>query len=236
MPLNCPWDGFSPAALHFCEAELCAWIEQPTNTWSNVAYILIGAWLIRKATSAGRSDLAIIGVIEILIGIGSFFFHMSSTHIGEVVDVGCMFLLVGYVLVVNMHRFLVKTRGEGLTFKKQLVVFGGLVTTSVGVLIWFKGDVGVVLFAIQAVVAGHLEMRIRRTNPDGISYRPLAHLVLAFAVAWAVWWVDILGIKCDPTNHIIQGHAVWHVINAFVFVFLYQFYRQYPAEALSPGA
>jgi hypothetical protein len=145
-----------------------------------------------------------------------------------------MFLLVGYVLVINLHRFLVKTRGVGLTFRKQLVIFGGLVTASVGVLVVFKGDAGVVLFSIQAVVAAQLEIRMRRTNPDAVSYRPLAHLLAVFALAWAVWWIDILGIKCDPTNHFIQGHAAWHAINAWVFVFLYQFYRQYPAEALSP--
>ena len=234
MTSNCPWDSFSPAALHFCEEELCAWIEQPANTWSNLAYIFIGAWLVRKALGDNRADLAVIGVIEILIGIGSFFFHMSSTHVGEVVDVGCMFLLVGYVLTLNTHRTLAKKRGFGLTFQHQLLAFGALVTLSVTVLLVFKGDIGVVFFAIQAVIAGHLEMRMKRKNPDPVSYRPLAHLLIVFGIAWAIWWVDILGIKCDPTNHVIQGHAAWHVINAWVFLFLYQFYRQYSAEALSP--
>lgn len=29
-----------------------------------------------------------------------------------------------------------------------------------------------------------------------------------------------------PTYHFLQGHAVWHVLNAFCFYFLYRFYLQ----------
>ena len=80
IPAPCPWDALEPAAMHFCERELCGWITQPANTWSNLAYIIVGAWLIRLAFREGHRPLAAIGLIEILIGIGSFFFHMSSTH------------------------------------------------------------------------------------------------------------------------------------------------------------
>ena len=84
--LACPWDGWEPAAIEFCEADLCSWIIQPANTWSNLAYVFVGAWLIRLALREGHRDLASLGLIEILIGIGSFFFHMSGTHVGEVVE------------------------------------------------------------------------------------------------------------------------------------------------------
>jgi hypothetical protein len=221
--------------MHYCEAELCAWVEQPANTWSNLAYLFIGGWLIHRALRDGRRDLSVIGIIEVLIGLGSFFFHMSSTHVGEVVDVGFMYLLVGYVGVVNLHRFLVKVRGHGLSFARQMSSFAAIVVASIAALVVFKGDIGVVIFALLAVGAGHLETRMWRTMRDPVSYKPLRNLLLTFSLAWAIWWLDLLKIGCNPENHFVQGHAIWHLLNAFVFVFLYQFYRQFPAAMLSPS-
>ena len=101
---RCVWDDFEPAAVQFCEREQCAFIEQPANTWSNLTYIVIGVIICRVAPREGRTSLAALGVISIVLGLGSIFFHGSSTHIGEVIDVGAMYLLSSYVLVLNWRR------------------------------------------------------------------------------------------------------------------------------------
>ena len=104
-PQPCPWDGHEPAALHWCERELCAWIEQPANTWSNLAYVIVGVVIWRRAQREHKRPLAAIGAIEVLIAFGSFYFHASSTYLGEVMDVSAMFLFSGYWLVFNLWRF-----------------------------------------------------------------------------------------------------------------------------------
>ena len=38
----CPWSDYAPATIAFCERRLCAWIVEPSNAWSNVAYVLVG--------------------------------------------------------------------------------------------------------------------------------------------------------------------------------------------------
>jgi hypothetical protein len=225
VPAPCPWDGFETAAMHFCERELCGWITQPANTWSNLAYVIVGIWLIRLAYKEGHRALAAVGVIEILIGIGSFFFHMSSTHLGEVVDVGAMYLLVGYALVINLARYRLRV-GRPLAPKMLVGLFIFLVTVSIISVAMYKGKVGIWVFAIQAVIAGHLEMRMYRHHGGEEDYGPIRGLLVCFGIAWAFWWLDLLGVFCDPDNHFLQGHAIWHVFNSAVFYFLYRFYSK----------
>jgi len=224
-PASCPWSGFEPAAITFCEADACAWITQPANTWSNLAYIVVGAWLIRLALREGHRSLAAIGAIEVLIGIGSFFFHMSGTHIGEVVDVGAMYLLSSYVLVENSARYRARL-GRPLAPSTGPAAFVVLVLASIVAIAVFKGEVGVVLFSIQVTLAGHLEVRMRRRFRDPVDYRPLVKLLVCFSIAWGFWWLDLLRIHCNPDNHWLQFHAIWHLFNSAVFVFLYRFYAQ----------
>jgi len=224
---TCPWDDFEPAAVHFCERELCAWITQPANTWSNLAYIFMGAFIIWLANRENRESLAIIGWIEILLGMGSFLFHASSTHIGEVVDVGAMYLFSCYALLFNLQRFL-KKKDKVLSVHTWGILYVGLVSASVTTIALFRGEVGVVLFAVQAIIAGHLEVRMFRVYREDLDYRPLVWLLVAFAVAWSVWWLDVLKIVCDPDNHFLQGHALWHLFNSTCCYFLYRFYAQLP--------
>ena len=51
-----------------------------------------------------------------------------------------------------------------------------------------------------------------------------------FLLAFGIWILDVKEIVCDAKNHFLQGHAVWHVLNAFCFYFLYRFYRQFQPE------
>ena len=223
---TCPWDGFEPAAVHFCEQELCAWIEQPANTWSNLFYVIVGVVIVALAWRQGRKPLVAIGLIEIAVGFGSALFHASSTHVGEVVDIGCMYLFALYALLTNVQRRQVAV-GRPWSLQRLVFLYIALSATSIVAVALLGGVVGIVLFAVQVILAGNLEHRIYRSHrPDGLSYRPLVYLLLCFSCAWAAWWFDLLKINCDPDNHVLQGHAVWHALNAFCFLFLYRFYRQ----------
>ena len=50
-----------------------------------------------------------------------------------------------------------------------------------------------------------------------------------FGVSYAIWWLDRLGVICDPTNHLVTGHAVWHLLGAASFLFWYRFLAQFDA-------
>ena len=225
--MTCPWDSLTPAAMQFCERELCAFIEQPANTWSNLIYVFIGAWIIRLASRAGRPDLRVIGWIEIVLGLGSMVFHATSSHLGAILDMAGMYVFVAYVLVFNLQRLLRARGGTGLSPAAANRLFLGIAigsTAGVGV---FADEVGIWVFASEAVRAGHFEVRLYRKHRDpSLDYRPIVHLLAAFAIAWTFWWLDVLKILCDPDNHILQGHAAWHILNSTCFLFLYRFQEQ----------
>ena len=221
---RCFWDGFEPAAVHFCERELCAFIEQPANTWSNLAYIIVGAVICRVAIREGRASLATFGVISIVLGLGSMFFHGSSTHIGEVIDVGAMYLLSSYVLVLNWRRL--RRRHDGPWLAGDTWAFVLLSGSAIVVVSTLKGVVGILLFCAHVISCGAMENRIRRHRDEGVSYRPMLKLLGAFAIAWTLWWIDILELNCNPDNHVFQGHAGWHIANSMCLWFAYRFYAQ----------
>jgi hypothetical protein len=39
---TCPWSSLDPGTVHFCEERLCAWVVEPSNAWSSMAYVVIG--------------------------------------------------------------------------------------------------------------------------------------------------------------------------------------------------
>ena len=225
LSIDCPWASFEQSEVQFCEEQLCDWITQPANTWSNLAYIFVGIYIINLAYKERNNFLSIIGYIEVVLGFGSFFFHASSTHIGEVIDVGSMYLFIAFTLVINLNRWL-KEKDKNLSKNSQLVLFFGISIISILVVSIFKGTAGIVLFALLAIVSGHFETLLFVKYRKIHNYTPLLCLLLFFGLAWGVWWLDITKTVCNPTNHFIQGHAIWHILNSFCFLFLYKFYKQ----------
>ncbi len=215
---HCPWSGWRPATIHFCERELCSWITQPANTWSNLAYIVVGSLIIHLAVKEQAFRLIWIGIIGILVGIGSFFFHASSSFAGEVVDVGAMFLFANFALIVNLRRW------KGLDWKLLIYLFALMMATSLTLLITI-GWVGILVFTLQVVAAGLVEIAVYRRDRKQYSYKWLALLSAFFTAALTIWALDRRGIVCDPDNHILQGHAAWHLLNSLCFYCLYQFYK-----------
>src|SRR5262249_37354096 len=103
------WDGWRPASCLvesgrcFNEAPRAGPIRQPANTWSNLAYVLVAAWI--AVTRGGAAPctrpagrLAWAGPIFAL-GITSTLFHASLTWAWEWCDVVCMFLWASVVVV-----------------------------------------------------------------------------------------------------------------------------------------
>jgi hypothetical protein len=57
------------------------------------------------------------------------------------------------------------------------------------------------------------------------AFRPFLQALGIFLCSFAIWVTDITGLLCDPDNHLITGHAIWHVLNAVCIWMLGAFYR-----------
>lgn len=54
--------------------------------------------------------------------------------------------------------------------------------------------------------------------------------VVIFTISYGVWWLDRLEVVCDPHNHVVGGHAAWHLLGALSFVFWFRHYEQFAAR------
>ena len=56
----------------------------------------------------------------------------------------------------------------------------------------------------------------------------------SFMIGYGIWWTDKLFWICDPNNHVLTGHAVWHCFTAASIVFFFKLearLSEHPAPA-----
>jgi len=212
---TCPWSDFAPATIAFCEARRCAWVVEPSNAWSNLAYVICGRVVL--ARSRRRTPLVLIGVAAILIGLGSFSFHGTGTRIGELLDVSAMYLLSALAIVFTMRRI------WSLSSAAFITSYLGIVGLSVALMIGLHSN-GIATFTAQIGIAVCAELYLYVSRPQArcASYRHQHLMIASFALAFAIWNADKLNLLCDPDNHLVTGHAIWHLLTA---VAVYQFSR-----------
>jgi hypothetical protein len=216
----CPWSDWAPATMKFCEQSVCGWITQPANTWSNLAFLVVGAAIVLRASARRETLMALLGWSTVILGVGSFLFHMSGTSAFEIFDVSGMFLVSGLMLSFNLRRY-----ARGLSNGQVTTFFFALTGLSIAVLVpWTV--IGVPLFAVQLSAILTIELLIY-LREDPVDFRYAAGFIGVFAVSLAVWSGDIRGFLCRPENHVLTGHAVWHLLNATAIWLIYLFYRDH---------
>ena len=71
-----------------------------------------------------------------------------------------------------------------------------------------------------------------------IQYRWFIAGWVVIGAAMAAWSLDLQGVICDPGNHWVSGHALWHLLDAFGFYCVFRYYEQFQvlrsAGALRP--
>jgi hypothetical protein len=225
LPAGCPWSTFDLPTIKYCEENLCSWVVAPSNTWSNLSYFVVGVWLWRKLARERAGLPTLFAPAAIGTGLGSFAYHASYTYFFQIFDFLGMYMFAGLLIALNLHRVGWITR--------KLVIPAYLFFIVAGTLpfVLTHGEAGKSLFAFQILGALALEvvlyLRSRKSGPR-IDYRAFGSTFAFFALAYSAWWIDTGSVWCIPSNHILQGHAVWHLTNAVCFATMAKFYRQFP--------
>lgn len=215
----CPWESFAPGTVAFCEERLCAWVVEPSNTASSLAYVAVGVALGVHAIRARDPRLVAVALAEIGIGLGSVAFHATGTFVGELLDQAGMFMLSCLILVFAAAR------GSSWAPAWTAGVYATAVLASTGALLLVR-PAGIPLFAVQLAVGLGWELRHRARSGQPEAWVDLLRGIGIFGVAFAIWITDITGLVCEPTNHLLTGHAVWHLLNAASIERLYRFYAR----------
>ena len=220
---ECPWSSFLPPTIKYCEDNLCSYITQPSNTWSNLAFIVIGIYLLLQNRKDKLSYIRYIGPIAILTGIASFLYHASFTFLFQFFDLSSMYLFSAMVLSINLRR------AKFISANNQNLTLLALLFTSMGLLFLFK-PFGIPIFGLQVLAGFAFEYYLFRKSNKDYSYFYYKLAIAALALAFTAWILDFKRIVCNPDNHIVQGHAVWHVLSSLCFLFFYKFYSQREIE------
>lgn len=222
LPEGCPWSGFTPPNVDWCEQELCALVVNPANTWSNALYLVLGVWMWRHARRTGRDDLRAFGPASVAVGVFSFLYHASYTWLLQFFDFVGMFLFCFVVLARNARRLgWVSAQGETRFLLIGVVAASALVPVLFEAGIPIQGSV-----ALCIVAALGQEARLRRGAEAPLPRAYWLGLALLGAAGLASL-LDVTRVWCEPTSW-LQGHALWHVLSAAALLAFYRFYEALP--------
>lgn len=217
--MNCPWDAFEPATMSFCELPLCGFVVRPAETWTNGFYILVAAILFLLYRRDRDTTALWFSASAFSVGICSGLFHLTGTWVGEFLDIVSMYtyscLLIAYAVR--------KLTSPAEAFAYYFVSLG---LSILFLLAWHT--IGVNLFIAHVVLWLSLELwwviKTGWSKEMRHYYHPIFWLGAFFGVSYGVWWLDTLNIWCDPNNHFISGHATWHILNCWCFIWAYRMY------------
>lgn len=231
--LGCPWDSlaeYGAPNVKWCEERLCSWIGEPANTWSNLSYLLVALWIflvLRTLPSRRPTNLRWFAPVVFGVGVCSFIFHASNVFITQMLDFLAMYMFCSLLLVLNLVRL------DWLPWYAFSMAFAACVAgmTAITVVVARFGAPiqGLVALMILAIVG--TEVRIyRRTIPryrmrDFLNSLALLFLGSVFSV------LDVTRLLCDPQNHFLQGHAIWHVLSAFSLLAAFYHYKQFSSTS-----
>ena len=216
---GCPWWDmrtiWGEPNVKWCETTVCAWVNEPANAWSNLAYLAVALgcawrWYVTGSRAMGRFAWT-----TMLVGVLSFAYHATNNFGTQVLDFIGMYVLAFLLLSMNLHRMGWLPREQvgrvhvGLTVGCTLLV---PVMRRVHVPYQF-----VVLVAVLVIVGTEVHLS-RRAGPRE-SFRDFWMAVGWMAVAAACSVADVTRGWCQPDNHWMQGHAAWHGASALALLF-----------------
>lgn len=213
----------------FCEADRGGLLKQPVNALSNLAFVVAGIAIARRAGQErgqlARPHLAtVMAVVVTLLGPASMAMHASESALGGRLDMLSMYLIASFTMSYALMRVLGRGAATATVVFSVLVLLCEVVAASFGS-VPVVGHAGNAIFGALLVSTLVLEAslipRVRRDNRWG--WAAVGAMLLAFGI-WTLSHDG--GLLCDPTA-LVQGHGVWHVLCA---VAAYCIYRLYASE------
>lgn len=195
--------------MQFCEETLSTFPKHPADTWSNIAPVVAGVAIL--VAGRGRAaPLRMIGWAAIITGVFSAVYHATNTYVGEVLDLSGMYFFIFACAGAQLYR-----RQWLNSWQSAAVIL--LLTAVSTALAAATALAKTPLFAVVLVVVIVLEI----TDPRAQRYHYAYWAVGVLAVAFAFWVVDYSHVMCDPNNHVLTGHGMWHLLNGPVFYLAY---------------
>lgn len=213
---GCPWyeaqQAFGAPNVNWCEPTLCALINEPANSWSNLAYLFVGVLLFFKLS---KTSLKFFSYAVFFIGLMSFIYHSTNNYLSQLGDFIGMFTMMSFLLTFNMHRLFNHLLTNFFATYWFFVFINTLIFLCFGILdlpvqkIMLINALPIIVFDL---FAGFREQTLKKYN-----YFTLTLVLLIVAQGFAI--IDIQRIYCEPENSWLHGHVLWHLLSAMAMLF-----------------
>lgn len=230
QPTNCPWsiyhNGHYPYDFPICEDNLCAWIRQPANSWSNLVTILIGLYLLFRGLRANSDSDMTLGFSAVIVGVCSFICHSTGIPLFAMLDVTAIFF---FIVLLMMLQFL-RTNPKG--FKFAVSMFLGLFSVVVAVQV-FVGQMQILFLMLFILFIMALELKTLGVMGSQIKYRDLFASIVILSLAAVFLGLDYTKTSCVSNQHFLQFHAIWHILSGASILFVANYMKQFNVKLFS---
>ena len=225
---QCPWydmyQRFGPANVKWCEHRLCAIIQEPANTWSNLAYIFPALVIFWWGLKIKNKQTQFYGVTLFIVGAFSLFYHMTNNYFTQYLDFFGMFMLMSMLMMYNFKRLSwLPSWGDIKVFLLWFIPLNGVFALFTVLEINIQAIVALLVLCVVGT-----EFLCRRNpkvvdNPS-LKYFFISLFFMSVAISFSI--ADAKRAFCDPHNHVVQGHALWHFFAGIGLSFAYLYFRQ----------
>jgi len=214
------WTHMAPAAGLpydiFCEGDRGGSMRQPINTWSNLPFFVVGAWILSAVRASKRPVFDGLFALNVLfIGASSAFYHASLSFTGQILDLLAIYLLPTLLMLDAASTL---TGRPVRVYVPHYLLFNAALT----ILIFNFPGTRRPLVALLAGALLLVELRVRKAHTSPRDQRLLAAALLCFMLAFAFWIPDRFQFFCYPADHPL-GHAVWHLLSAVAAYLLFRY-------------
>ena len=222
---HCPWYHLSEMALpnvKWCEATRCSWITEPSNTWSNLAYIIVAIYIFVRFRKLFPRLSRLFLIVGVTLGLFSGIYHASYTFFFQVFDFIGMYMVSCLLIVLNQHRSN-EEHGFGRLVLNYVVYI--LLSTMLTLVFYYTGLPFQVIFFFHLCYVAYQEWQIRKVE-GSIQYKFFFSAIASLTIGLVFSALDVKRIVCFP-NSIYQGHAVWHLLAALSIYLVFLFFSQF---------
>lgn len=224
--------------------------RERANTWSNLGFILVGIYIVAYAWWDARREttrrdphvvrhpalMALYGLACIVLGIGSGSMHASLMGWAHKADVFGMFIALATLIALQWGRYITAIPFGGRHWPAWPLLGAVAVVGSMLLINYSKhlgGDIAifVTLIVVSGITIGADALLGNTTQ----QYRWIAISYGALALAYYIWRLDVARQFSAPDAW-IQGHALWHVLNAVTLGAMAVLYRSESPRPVHPEA
>ena len=194
--------------FYFCERGVEGLISEPSSVMSLLPTFLLGIYIFVNAKGKFKTKEIFLALTVLYVAIGSGIMHTINTPLTRVLDGSSMILLVSYLTLLI---YPINTIGKVIFITYNIIA---------NIFLFTNPKIALILFIINTIF---LIINLLK-NKKSKSY--LTNSLIFFTLGFLFWLTDTTKFLCNPNNHIVTGHAIWHISIAVGIYFTYRYFKQ----------